>query len=164
MNRRLLVVAVLVVLAVVDWLSDGVGPRLVFGTASVDIRTTPEGAAVLVNGEPAGTTPIVVSDVRPGPVVLRLEHPYHPPELRRLALERGERRDVDVTFAPASGSLAIVTNPRGADVSVNGEPLADVTPVRIDRIATGSYDVAVSLHGRQTRSATVEVFPDADLV
>ncbi|MDE0348497.1 MAG: SUMF1/EgtB/PvdO family nonheme iron enzyme, partial [Gammaproteobacteria bacterium] len=66
------------------------------------------------------------------------------------------------TFAPASGSLAIVTNPRGADVSVNGEPLADVTPVRIDRIATGSYEVAVSLHGRQAKSATVEVFPDTE--
>ncbi len=161
-NRRLLVVAVLVVLAVVDWLSDGVGPRLVFGTASVDVRTVPEGAAVLVNGEPAGTTPIIVSDVRPGAVVLRLEHPYHPPELRRLTLERGERRDVEVIFAPASGSLAIVTNPRGAAVSVNGERLADVTPVRIDGIATGAYEVAVSLHGRQSKSATVEVFPDAE--
>ena len=162
MNRRLLLVAALVVLAVADWLSDGVGPRLVFGTASVDVRTTPAGAVVLVNGESAGTTPLVVSDVRPGAVVLRLEHPYHAPELRRLKLDRGERRDVEVAFAPATGSLAVVTNPRGAAVVVNGEPLADVTPVRIEGIATGPYRVAVSRHGRQTKSATVEVFPGAE--
>ncbi len=162
MNRRLLFAGILVVLVVADWLSDGVGPRLVFGTASLEVRTAPEGAAVLVNGEGAGRTPLVVSDVRPGPVVVRLEHPYHPPELRRLTLGRGERRNVEVAFAPASGSLEIVTNPRGAAVSVNGEPLADLTPVRVDGIATGPYEVVVSLHGRQTKSATVEVFPGAE--
>ena len=161
-NRRLLLAAALVVLVVADWLSDGVGPRLVFGTASVDVRTTPEGATVLVNGESAGTTPLVVGDIRPGPVVLRLEHPYHAPELRRFSLDRGARRHVEVAFAAASGGLAIVTNPRGAAVSVNGETLADVTPVRIDEIATGPHEVAVSLHGRQTRSATVEVFPGTE--
>lgn len=162
MNRPLLIAAAVVGLAVADWLSDGVGPRLVFGTASLEVRTVPEGGVVLVDGERAGTTPLTVSDVRPGPVVLRLEHPYHPPELRRLTLDRGEVRSVEVAFAPADGSLAIVTNPRGAAVLLNGEPLEDVTPVRIDGIATGTYEVAVSLHGRQTKSATVEVFPGAE--
>ena len=162
MNRRVLIAAAVVGLAVADWLSDGIGPRLVFGTASLEIRTHPEGGVVLVDGERAGTTPLTVSDVRPGTVVLRLEHPYHPPELRRLTLDRGELRDVEVAFAPADGSLAIITNPRGAAVSLNGEPFPDITPVRIDGIATGAHTVAVTLHGRQTKSATVEVFPGAE--
>ena len=162
MNRWGLLAAALVILAVADWLSGGIGPRLVFGTASIEVRTAPEGAAAFLDGERAGTTPLTLSGVRPGRVVLRFEHPHHPPELRRLALARGEHRQVEVTFAPATGSLAVVTNPRGAAVSVDGERLAEVTPVRIGAIATGRHEVEVSLYGRQTKSAAVEVFPDAE--
>ncbi len=161
MNRWTLLAVALAVLVVADWFSGGVGPRLVFGAASLEIRTVPEGAVAMVNGERAGTTPLTVSDVRPGPLVLRVEHPYHQPELRRLTLGRGERRNVEVAFAPAVGSLAIVTNPRGADVVLDGEPAVDVTPVRIDGIPTGMHEVVVSLHGRERKTARVEVFPGA---
>ena len=159
MNRWSLLAAALVVLVAVDWLSGGVGPKLVFGTASLDVATSPEGAVVLLDGERVGTTPVTVSGVRPGRVVLRLEHPHHAPELRRLTLARGDARKVAVTFAPATGRLVVVTNPRGAAVSLDGEPLADVAPVRIEELATGRHEVEVSLHGRQTKSASVEVFP-----
>ena len=162
MIRWGLLAAALGILAVADWLSGGIGPRLVFGTASIEVRTAPEGAAVLLNGERAGTAPLTLSGVRPGRVVLRFEHPHHPPELRRLALARGEHRQVEVTFGPATGSLAVVTNPRGAAVSIDGDRLAEVTPVRIGAIATGRHEVEVSLYGRQTKSARVEVFPDAE--
>ncbi len=162
MNRWGLLAAAVLVLAVADWFAGGVGPRLVFGAASVELATVPSGAVVLLDGERIGVTPLRVSGVRPGRVVLRLEHPHHPPELRRLTLERGEHRQIEVAFPAATGSLSIVTNPRGATVSLDGEGLAEVTPVRIGEIATGRHEVVVSLYGRQTKTAAVEVFPDAE--
>lgn len=84
MNRWVLA-AVVVVLAVAGWLPGGIGPRLAFGTAPLDIRTVPAGAAASVNGERAGETPLTVSGLRPRRIVLRLEHRYHPPEVRRVA-------------------------------------------------------------------------------
>ena len=161
MNKWTLLAAVLVLLGVADWLSGGVGPRLVFGAATVDLETSPEGATVLLNGERAGVTPLTLSDVRPGAIVLHFEHPYHPAELRRLSLERGERHVVEVVFERAVGSLAVVTNPRGATVIVDGERLDDVTPVTVDEMPTGEHEIQVSLQGRETKSTTVEVFPDA---
>ena len=161
-NRWALLAAAVLVLTVADWFAGGVGPRLVFGAASLELATVPSGAVVLLDGERIGVTPVRVSGVRPGRVVLRFEHPHHPPELRRLTLERGEHRQIEVAFPAATGSLSIVTNPRGAAVSLDGEPLEEVSPVRIDEIATGRHEVAVSLYGRQTKSAVVEVFPDAE--
>ncbi len=72
MNKWTLLAVLLIVLGVADWLSGGLGPRLVFGTATIDLKTSPEGAAVTLNGERAGVTPVTLSDVRPGAVVLHL--------------------------------------------------------------------------------------------
>ena len=160
MNKWTLLAVLLIVLGVADWLSGGLGPRLVFGTATIDLKTSPEGAAVTLNGERAGVTPLTLSDVRPGAVVLLFEHPYHPAELRRLTLGRGERRTVELTFEAAVGRLTVVTNPRGAAVTLDGEALVDRTPVTLDETPTGRHEVLVSLQGRETKSTTVEVFPE----
>ena len=160
MNKWTLLVVLLIVLGVADWLSGGLGPRLVFGTATIDLKTSPEGAAVTLNGDRAGVTPLTLWDVRPGAVVLLFEHPYHRAELRRLTLGRDERRTVELTFEAAVGRLTVVTNPRGAAVTLDGEALVDRTPVTLDETPTGRHEVLVSMQGRETKSATVEVFPE----
>ncbi len=160
MNKWTLLAVLLIVLGVADWLSGGLGPRLVFGTATIDLGTAPAGASVTLNGEGAGVTPLTLADVRPGAVVLHFEHPYHPAELRRLTLGRGEHRTVEVTFEAAVGRLTVVTNPRGAAVTLDGEALVERTPVMLDETPTGRHEVVVSLQGRETKSARVEVFPE----
>lgn len=153
--------ALALALLAADWLAGGIGPRLIFGTATLVVATTPPGADITVNGAAAGTTPATLENVRPGATVLAIEHPYHPPALRRLTLQRGERRSVEVVLKPAFGALAIATNPRGAQVSLNGETLAQKTPVTVENIRAGRHEVEVFIYGRAKGAASVEVLPDA---
>jgi PEGA domain len=46
-------------------------------TGALRIESRPSGAAVLIDGRVAGTTPLLISDLEPGTRQLRLELPGH---------------------------------------------------------------------------------------
>lgn len=135
------------------------GPGLIRGSATIRVDSTPSGATVVLNGDERGVTPVEISGVRPGEALLHLRHPHHDPTLTRLTLERGERKTHHASFPPAFGALEVVTNPRGARVILDGRTLDGVTPISLDAIPTGEHTVEVSIYGRETKTATIEVFP-----
>ena len=135
------------------------GPGLVRGSATIRVDSTPPGATVALNGDERGVTPMQIPGAPPGEAVLHLHHPHHGDRLVRLTLERGETRTHHVSFTPAFGALEIVTNPRGARVILDGRTLDNVTPISIDSIPTGEHTVEVSIYGRETKTASIEVFP-----
>lgn len=150
-------VGALVFIAAADWFADGFGPRLVLGSATLHLHSEPAAARVLVNGEFVGKTPLREA-VRPGEVVVRFEHRFHDAVAQRLALVRNEERRVDANFAPAHGVLEVLSNPRAAELTLNGQPLDRATPVVLE-VATGAYDVTATIRGRQTKTETVDVLP-----
>ena len=135
------------------------GPGLIRGAATIRIDSTPSGATVVLNGDERGVTPVEIRGVRPGEAVLHLRHPHHDDTLVRLTLVRGESETRHVSFPPAFGALEVVTNPRGAQVSLDGRMLENVTPISIDALPTGEHTVEVSIYGREAKTATIEVFP-----
>ena len=145
--------------AVVLILAGAYGPGLIRGSATLDVDSTPPGATVVLNGDERGVTPIKIPDVAPGEAVLHLRHPYRGTSLTRLTLERGDKKTHRVSFAPAFGALELVTNPQGARVILNERALEEVTPITLDQIPTGKHAVEVSIYGRETKTATLEVFP-----
>ena len=151
------VLAVFIVMA--DWYADGVGPRLVLGSATFNLTSNPDKARVLIDGEAVGRTPLREVRVRPGERVVRLEHRFHDAVAQRLETGRGEVRDVHIDFPPVAGSLEIVSNPRGAELVVNGEKLEDVSPVLLSPFPTGAHEVSATIHGRQLKTRIAEVLP-----
>lgn len=151
------VLAVFIVMA--DWYADGVGPRLILGSATLNLTSDPDEARVFIDGEAVGRTPMRDLGVRPGERVVRLEHRFHDPVAQRLDTGRGAVRDVHVDFAPATGSLEIVSNPRGAQLVVNGEKLEDASPVLLSPFPTGAHEVSATIHGRQLKTQIAEVLP-----
>lgn len=151
------VLAVFIVMA--DWYADGVGPRLILGSATLNLTSDPDEARVFIDGEAVGRTPMRDLGVRPGERVVRLEHRFHDPVAQRLDTGRGAVRDVHIDFAPATGSLEIVSNPRGAQLVVNGEKLEDASPVLLSPFPTGAHEVSATIHGRQLKTQIAEVLP-----
>ena len=135
------------------------GPGLIRGSATIRVDSTPPGATVVLNGDERGVTPMEIRGVPPGEAVLHLRHPHRDDTLVRLTLARGESKVHRVSFPPAFGALEVVTNPRGARVTVDGRALDDVTPISLDPIPTGEHTVEVSIYGREAKTATIEVFP-----
>lgn len=154
-----LVGGLLVVVALADWIAGGVVPHLVLGSATLNLTSAPDEAKVMLDGDLAGHTPLHNQSVLPGSVVVRMEHRFHDPVARRVEARRGDAVDIHIEFPPSRGSLEIVTNPRGASISVDGENLDEVTPVMLASHPTGSYEVTTWIHGRQRKTETVEVLP-----
>lgn len=135
------------------------GPGLIRGNATIRVDSTPPGATVVLNGDERGVTPVEVTGVPPGEAVLHLRHPHRGDELVRLTLERGDSKTHHVSFPPAFGALEVVTNPRGAQVILDGSALDQLTPIIVEPIPTGEHTVEVSIYGRESKTATIEVFP-----
>ena len=145
--------------AVADWYAGGVGPRVLLGSATLNLTSQPDAARVFLDGEVVGRTPLLDKSVRPGRTVVRMEHRFHDAVALSVSPARGEVEDVHVDFPAATGSLEIVTNPRGADVMVDGRKLEELTPILLSPHPTGSFEVAASIHGREAKIQTVEVLP-----
>ena len=157
--RWILIGILVAFVAVADWYAGGVGPRVLLGSASLNLTSQPDAARVLLDGELVGRTPLHDQRVRPGHTVVRMEHRFHDAVARSVSPARGEVLDVHVEFPAATGSLEIVTNPRGAVVMVDGDKLEGVAPFMISPHPTGSFEVAASIHGREAKIQTVEVLP-----
>jgi hypothetical protein len=63
-------------------------------------------------------------------------------------------RSIDASLRRKEGLLIVVTDPPGAIVSVNGS-IAGHSPQTLDRQLAGTYEVAASLKGYQTATATI---------
>ena len=157
--RWTLVGVLVAFVALADWYAGGIGPRVLLGSATLNLTSKPDAARVFLDGEPVGRTPLHEQSVRPGKTVVRMEHRFHDAVARSVSPARGEAVDVHVEFPTATGSLEIVTNPRGADVMVDGKKLEGATPIMLSPHPTGSFEVAASIHGREAKVQTVEVLP-----
>ncbi|MCY3839517.1 MAG: PEGA domain-containing protein [Gammaproteobacteria bacterium] len=145
--------------AVADWYVGGVGPRVLLGSATLNLTSQPDAARVFLDGEVVGRTPLLDQSVRPGRAVVRMEHRFHDAVALSVSPARGEVEDVHVEFPAATGGLEIVTNPRGADVMIDGKKLEEVTPIVLSPHPTGSFEIAASIRGREAKIQTVEVLP-----
>ena len=127
-------------------------------TGRLTIETRPGNAAVLIDGEARGSTPLTLT-VTPGAhsITLRTAN-----DERVVPLSIAAGADVSQYFemkpaAPAAelGRLSVTTNPPGARVSVDGRPRG-ISPVVIDSLTAEEHTVAVT-SGTETAERTVLV-------
>lgn len=87
----------------------------------LEIVSSPPGAEVLVDGAPMGATPFV-SRILPGERLVTVRSPDHVDWERRVSIEAGREYSFDVALGKAEREsiLAVVSEPPGARVFVNG--------------------------------------------
>lgn len=148
-------------LLLADWLTGGVTRGWIHGRATLVVNADPAGAGVRVDGEEQGAAPLTIR-VAPGAHTVVVSDRYHLPRVEHVEVVRGGRAVLNVTLEPAWGSLSVVSNPRGAEVLIDGVAQSGVTPLRLDPMQAGRYTVEVRARGRVARSEPVEVMPDAE--
>jgi len=160
-RRRFLLLSagVATVLLLADWFAGGITRGWVYGRAELTIESQPTGATLIVDGEARGETPITLT-LEPGHHRLLVEHRYHPRQLDQVTLERAEHLTRTIVLEPAYGRLRVVSNPKGAQVRIDGEPQPHETPLELDRVQAGVREVTLRLAGRTPRLLSVEVLPD----
>ena len=122
------------------------------------IATQPPGADVFINGaKQSGQTPVVLP-LAPGQYNLVLRLPGYEPHSSsiqvkdiqtQLNIELTERSAARVAWAQVS------SNPKGAEIIVDGNSTAQFTPARV-QIPTGLHTVTLKLNGYQFAKRTVQ--------
>jgi hypothetical protein len=136
--------------------------------ASVKLTVNEDGAAVSVDGESAGTTPLdgdLVLDL--GKHVVSVKKPGFEPDTRTLEISGGDRETaVSVALVPAkTGGALVVASDDEALVTIDdavarrgrfdGEVTAGTHRVQVTEPGKISYDAHVEIHAGETRTLVV---------
>ncbi len=127
----------------------------------ISIKTSPSGCAVYLDGEPAGTSPVVITK-RAGSYEIKVECENYGSEHRAVIVDSGRTADVSFAMRPTVfGYLTIRPIPaEGTVISINGRRVP--SPVEFLKVIPGHHDVLLenrSLNLRKTVS--IDVAPNA---
>lgn len=130
------------------------------------VRSTPPGAQVAVNGEPRGTTPLALSDLRYDDYGVTVTFGGYETQNRRLTISAADPiAAVDVRLAPVPlsenqqvgvGSIFVDTRPPGVEVWLD-QRLVGETPMLLPDVTAGSHTVEFKHDGYRDWSTTVQV-------
>jgi tetratricopeptide (TPR) repeat protein len=122
----------------------------------VSLSSTPPGAAVLVDGDPALRC-LAPCEFRlpPGRHSLLATLAGHHDEPRIFNVDKSKPFSMDVPMRAKMGYVKVETETPGMAIYLNGKPAGKVTPAQLP-LPEGPYDVAVEIDG-QMRTAKVSV-------
>jgi PKD repeat protein len=129
---------------------------------SVAVTSVPSGAAVAFDDRYEGTTPVIIPDVLPGNHNISLTYPGFAPYNRAISVGSKETTAVNAnlvastTPATSAGSLTVITDPSGAQVSVDGD-IKGVSPATIPGLSAGSHTLQLKLDDYYDLSTTVNI-------
>ncbi|MCL4790661.1 MAG: PEGA domain-containing protein [Gammaproteobacteria bacterium] len=130
--------------------------QLVPDWADVAVSTVPEGAAVLVDGEPAGTTPAKL-ELLAGERTLSFQKDGFKTLTRRVTAVANQPQQLSgLKLEQADGLVRIISEPPGATVTVAGR-YRGVTPLETGLPPGRSYTVALSKPGYESVSHSVDL-------
>lgn len=128
----------------------------------LQIASEPPGAAVSLNGEPRGVTPLDLGDLEVGIHEVKVELKGYAGQTRSVTLTTQEPRQ-EVAFnlsrpQPASGTVDIVSRPFGASVRIDGTAVGE-TPLTGHRLKAGTHRVEVGIEGHEPWASEISIEP-----
>ena len=117
------------------------------------------GAPIFIDGEPRGVTPTVIENVPAGEHQLEIRPEGMEVFRQTVRVMAGERLNVNPTMRPApaaTGSLRVMANVPGAQISLDGEPIGNAPVTRGD-VPPGEHIVEATAEGYQTAQQSVTV-------
>ncbi len=129
-------------------------------TGSVSVTSTPEGAAIALDGNDTGSvTPFTFDNLVPGDHNVTVSLEGYNSASSTVSVIAGETAPADFQLVaiPQTGSISVTSTPEGAAIALDGTDTASVTPITFDNLVPGDHNVTVSLEGYNSASSTVTV-------
>ena len=128
------------------------------GGALLVVETTPPGAEVLVDGELVGETPLERADIRAGVREVTLRHPHYATlRIPDRNFEDGVALRVERVLTRGAGRLTVTATPRDAWVEVDGQRLAERTPVTLEDLPAGTVQLTVGAAEHRPLTVAVDI-------
>jgi serine/threonine-protein kinase len=120
---------------------------------SVALRSDPPGATIVTDSGASCRTPCSLL-LREGRHVLTANANGY--RVGSKAIQVPEDLEVSIALQRMTGTLAVLSNPPGAAIFVNGQKRPEVTPAKIE-LPVGTYKITVALEGRTPSEETVQI-------
>ena len=141
---------------------------------TIKVATYPAGAAVYLNDDFSGISPVEITDLSPGEYLVNISMAGYEFESYRTIINAGSVREFSVNLEPESsvptpkptlpgvGSIAVDSNPGGAVVKLDGKaagstPASGRAALILNNVPGGEHTVTVELAGYPAYSETVNV-------
>jgi hypothetical protein len=154
----------------VNTLSVNLVPEVNPPSGDLRVSSTPEGAAVYLNNNYHGTTPLIgsldISNLNPGIYTITLKKAGYLDYTTQIVITAGTTTQVNgvlsVSQTPGVATAQIVSSPGGADVYINNQYVG-ITPISFQNVKTGTYTVEIRLPGYNTYTTTGQVNAGQDI-
>lgn len=122
-------------------------PALVADFGELVLTGAPQGATITVNGRRAGEAPLGPQIVDPGPVDVVVSAAHRLPWTGHGVITRGQTLSLAVPALDVQkGSLSLISEPRGAEVLLDGARVG-TTPLTLDDLPAGAHQVELHASG-----------------
>ncbi|NQU06596.1 MAG: PEGA domain-containing protein [Calditrichaeota bacterium] len=127
--------------------------------SGMNITSDPSGATVYLNGAYLGTTPLMRDDLTPGEGTLTVEMRGYVTHSQLIRLTAGDKLTNTVFLVSQTGSIAVTTIPKGAEIFLDGKSMGvcEGTALAQDKLLAGSHSVRATMSGFEDISRTVFV-------
>jgi hypothetical protein len=129
--------------------------------ADMRVVSIPAGARIYVNNEFKGESPVVLNNLPPGDYRIRGELPGYEPTARTVHLANGASSTEELRLDSNSGMLAIVTQPAGITVYIDGEERGTTSfkPDKTDNVSTLLTIDRIPAGEREVKLVATEYYP-----
>jgi DNA-binding transcriptional regulator YhcF (GntR family) len=127
---------------------------------SISVNSNPQEARVYLDNAYKGNTPINIRDVSTGRHKLRIKLAGYEDWVSEITVSSSRvlRVSADLKSQEEQGSISINSDPQGADIYLN-DKYEGLTPLNLQDIASGEYEVKISLPGHEEWVEEVTVSP-----
>jgi hypothetical protein len=129
-------------------------------TGSLEVTANVDGATVYLDGEALGAAPVRREQVSTGRHSIRVEAPGFQTFERPVNINSGLESQVQALLERAPVQLRVESDVPGASVFVDRRYIG-TTPLTVDDLGPGRYDVTVSAEGYDMHAETVELGAEA---
>lgn len=117
-------------------------------SATLVVNSIPEGATIILDGEPARVVTPATLEIDTGDHELRLELTGYQNYVETFNVGDGDTHTVNATMAlPTNTTLNVYTTPSGASVYIDGAYTGYVTPVTFTDLLPGNHYVRIYMDG-----------------
>ncbi len=109
-------------------------------TGSLDVRTVPDKAVLLLDGKNMGVTPAAINGVPIGDHLIMLSSPGYQNLTTRVVVQEGAITEVNIKLSGANGTLSVNTTPSGAEIYIDSTFMG-ITPVVLSNLTPGNHTV-----------------------
>jgi len=130
-------------------------------TGSLNIKSEPSNAAIIVDGNEVGNTPANITDLVPGKHLVKISMEGYENWSESLELSPDKKNQITAILQQLTGSLNIKSKPSNATIIVDGNEVGN-TPANIPDLEPGKHLVEISMEGYENWTESVEVSPDKE--